>query len=62
MDSYTVIVPVQRQRWYIMKVLAQWRMSKIIFVPYSKVLVIVDVSSRNVFLYVYSQAKSFPSH
>lgn len=45
MDSYTVVVPVQRQRWYIMKVLAQWRMSKVIFVPYSKLLVIVDVSS-----------------
>ncbi|GJJ68308.1 hypothetical protein EMPS_00654 [Entomortierella parvispora] len=46
MDSYTVVVPVQRQRWYIMKVLAQWRMSKIIFVPYSKVLVIVDLETE----------------
>lgn len=36
--------PVQRQRWYVMRFLAQWRMSKIIFVPYSKLLVIVDVS------------------
>ncbi|KAG0075959.1 hypothetical protein BGZ90_009314, partial [Linnemannia elongata] len=41
-DSYTVTAPVQRQRWYVMRFLAQWRMSKIIFVPYSKLLVIVD--------------------
>ncbi|KAF9566450.1 hypothetical protein EC968_003723 [Mortierella alpina] len=46
MDSYTVTVPVQRQRWYIMQFLAQWRMSKIIFVPYSKVLVIVDLETE----------------
>ncbi|KAG0025303.1 hypothetical protein BGZ82_010095, partial [Podila clonocystis] len=46
MDSYTVTVPVQRQRWYILRVLAQWRMSKIIFVPYSKVLVIIDLETE----------------
>ncbi|KAF9181892.1 hypothetical protein BGZ51_005125 [Haplosporangium sp. Z 767] len=46
MDSYTITVPVQRQRWYIMRVLTQWRMSKIIFVPYSKVLVIVDLATE----------------
>ncbi|KAG0256274.1 hypothetical protein BG011_004642 [Mortierella polycephala] len=46
MDSYTVTVPVQRQRWYIMRVLAQWRMSRIIFVPYSKVLVIIDLATE----------------
>ncbi|KAG0204686.1 hypothetical protein BGX28_003435 [Mortierella sp. GBA30] len=46
MDSYTVTVPVQRQRWYIMRFLAQWRMSRIIFVPYSKVLVIVDLETE----------------
>ncbi|KAF9283651.1 hypothetical protein BGZ68_005235, partial [Mortierella alpina] len=46
MDSYTVTVPVQRQRWYIMQFLAQWRMSRIIFVPYSKVLVIVDLETE----------------
>ncbi|CAO3564805.1 unnamed protein product [Mortierella alpina] len=46
MDSYTVTVPVQRQRWYIMQFLAQWRMSKIIFVPYSKVLVMVDLETE----------------
>ncbi|KAG0342662.1 hypothetical protein BG004_005625 [Podila humilis] len=45
-DSYTVIVPVQRKRWYLMSIFAQWRMSKIIFVPHSKVLVIVDLESE----------------
>ncbi|KAG0089826.1 hypothetical protein BGZ92_004131 [Podila epicladia] len=55
MDSYTVIVPVQRQRWYILRVLAQWRMSKIIFVPYSKVLVIIDLETeKSVSLIVHS--------
>ncbi|KAF9135680.1 hypothetical protein BGW39_001079 [Mortierella sp. 14UC] len=47
-DSYTVTAPVQRQRWYVMRFLAQWRMSKIIFVPYSKLLVIVDMSEETV--------------
>ncbi|KAF8979831.1 hypothetical protein BGZ46_004985 [Entomortierella lignicola] len=45
MDSFTVTVPVQRQRWYILRILAQWRMSKIVFVPYSKLLVIVDLET-----------------
>ncbi|KAF9905190.1 putative pyridoxal kinase [Linnemannia zychae] len=45
-DSYTVTAPVQRQRWYVMRFLAQWRMSKIIFVPYSKLLVIVDLETE----------------
>ncbi|KAF9977381.1 hypothetical protein BGZ73_006128 [Actinomortierella ambigua] len=47
MDSYTVVVPVQRQRWYILSVLAQWRMSRVIFVPRSKVLVIIDLETEN---------------
>ncbi|KAK3819952.1 MAG: 7 transmembrane sweet-taste receptor of 3 GCPR-domain-containing protein [Benniella sp.] len=38
-----VVVPVQRQRWYIVQFLAQWRMSRIVFVPYSKLLIIVDL-------------------
>ncbi|KAF9927496.1 hypothetical protein FBU30_003213 [Linnemannia zychae] len=46
LGSYTVIAPVQRQRWYVMQFLAQWRMSKIIFVPISKLLVIVDLESE----------------
>ncbi|KAF9115372.1 hypothetical protein BGX27_007991 [Mortierella sp. AM989] len=46
MDSFTVTAPVQRQRWYILRILAQWRMSKIIFVPNSKLLVIVDLETE----------------
>ncbi|KAG0294102.1 hypothetical protein BGZ96_001789 [Linnemannia gamsii] len=45
-DSYTVTAPVQRQRWYVVQFLAQWRMSKIIFVPYSKLLVMVDLETE----------------
>ncbi|KAF9438605.1 hypothetical protein BGZ76_006504 [Entomortierella beljakovae] len=45
-DSFAVTVPVQQQRWYIMRILAQWRMSKIIFVPYSKLLVIIDLETE----------------
>ncbi|KAF9586743.1 hypothetical protein BGW38_002765 [Lunasporangiospora selenospora] len=41
-----ITVPVQRQRWYILRVLAQWRMSKVVFVPYSKVLVIIDLETE----------------
>ncbi|KAI7827491.1 7 transmembrane sweet-taste receptor of 3 GCPR-domain-containing protein [Gamsiella multidivaricata] len=43
MDSFTVVVPVQRHRWYIIRFLAQWRMSRVIFVPCSKLMVLIDV-------------------
>ncbi|KAI8603788.1 periplasmic binding protein-like I [Dissophora ornata] len=46
MDSYSVTVPVQRHRWYIMRFLAQWRMSSVVFVPHSRLLVIVDKGPR----------------
>ncbi|KAG0328841.1 hypothetical protein BGZ99_004329 [Dissophora globulifera] len=46
MNSYTVTVPVQRHRWYILRLLAQWRMSRIVFVPYSKLLVILDLETE----------------
>ncbi|KAF9137682.1 hypothetical protein BGX30_009999, partial [Mortierella sp. GBA39] len=45
-DSYTVTAPVQRQRWYVMRFLSQWRMSKIIFVPYSKLFVMIDLETE----------------
>ncbi|KAF8943575.1 hypothetical protein BGZ47_005290 [Haplosporangium gracile] len=45
-DSYTVTAPVQRQSWYMMRFLAQWRMSKIIFIPHSKLFIIVDLETE----------------
>ncbi|KAG0229233.1 hypothetical protein BGW42_001687 [Actinomortierella wolfii] len=62
MDSYTVVVPVQRQRWYVLSVLAQWRMSRIIFVPRSKVLVIIDLETEKAeSLILYSMECANPS-
>ncbi|KAF9429570.1 hypothetical protein BGZ94_010276 [Podila epigama] len=63
LDSYTVTVPVQRQRWYILSVLAQWRMSKIIFVPQNKVLVIIDLETeKSSSLIVHSIEQGYSEH
>ncbi|KAF9083653.1 hypothetical protein BGX23_011243, partial [Mortierella sp. AD031] len=61
-DSFTVTAPVQKQRWYVMRFLAQWRMSKIIFVPNSKLLVIVDLETEKAkSLIVHTIEKSYSS-